>query len=166
MSYNVLEELAKEYYEYIKEYFVRTNIRFDKRKEKGGYKGEIDILAYVPNERKLIHLECSMSADRNDAGFKKAEEKFPDNLDYKNLYPDNTLNIEKVEKIFILKQTKERNDVKMPEGKKPMNLGAFIREIYNSINTDIMNKIIPEAYPLVRTMQLAKWANSSKGNKK
>ena len=166
MSYNVLEELAKEYYEYIKEYFVRTNVRFNKRKNKGGYEGEIDILAYVPNERKLIHLECSMSADRNDAGFKKAKKKFPDNLDYKNLYPDNTLDFESVEKIFIFKQTKELNDVKMPQGVRSVNLGAFIREVYSSINTDIMKKIIPEAYPLLRTMQLTKWANSSKGNKK
>ena len=40
MSYNVLEELAKEYYEYIKEYFVRTNVRFNKL-DNGGYEGEI-----------------------------------------------------------------------------------------------------------------------------
>ena len=150
MSYNVLEELAKEYYEYIKEYFVRTNVRFNKRKKKGGYKGEIDILAYVPNERKLIHLECSMGGESNDNGFKKAKKKFPDNLDYKNLYPDNTLDFEKVEKLFIFKQTKELNDIVMPEGVKSVNLGAFIREVYNSLNTDIMNKIIPEAYPLLQ----------------
>ncbi len=65
-----------------------------------------------------------------------------------------------------MRKTKELNDVKMLEGVTSVNLGAFIREVYNSINTDIMNKIIPEAYPLLRTMQLTKWANDSKGNKK
>ena len=54
----------------------------------------------------------------------------------------------------------------MPEGITSINLGAFIREVYSSINADIMNKIIPKAYPLLRTMQLTKWANSSKGNKR
>ena len=74
--------------------------------------------------------------------------------------PDNTLDFEKVEKLFIFKQTKELNDIVMPEGVKSVNLGAFIREVYNLINTDIMNKIIPEAYPLLRTLQLTKWAKS------
>lgn len=165
MSYNVLEELAKEYYEYIKEYFVRTNVRFNKL-DNGGYEGEIDVLSYDPKEKKLIHLECSMGAESNAVGYEKAEKKFPDNLDYKNIYPDNTLDFKKVEKIFIFKQTKELNDIIMPEGITSVNLGAFIREVYSSINTDIMNKIIPEAYPLLRTMQLTKWANNSKGNKK
>ncbi len=165
MSYNVLEELAKEYYEYIKGYFVRMNVRFNKREKKGGYEGEIDILAYAPNERKLIHLECSMGAESNDKGFNNAKKKFPDNIDYKSLYPINTLYFEKVEKIFIFKQTKNLNDIIMPEGVTSVNLGAFIRKVYSSINTDIMNKIIPETYPLLRTMQLTKWADIKIMNK-
>jgi hypothetical protein len=42
MSFNVLEELVREYYEY-KGYFIKMNIRFDKL-QAGAYKGEIEIL--------------------------------------------------------------------------------------------------------------------------
>ena len=59
MSYNELEELAKEYHEYIKEYFTRTNVRFNKL-DNGLYEGEIDVLSFDPKEKKLINLECSM----------------------------------------------------------------------------------------------------------
>ena len=53
MSYNVLEELTKEYYEYIKEYFVRTNVRFNKL-DNGGYEGGIGVLSYDPEKRKFF----------------------------------------------------------------------------------------------------------------
>lgn len=158
MSYNVLEELVKEYYEYIKGYFVRTNVRFSKL-ENGGYGGEADILAYDSSEKNLFHIECSMAANSKKRYLEIAGKKFPTDLDYKKLLPNILLDPGKVKKIFIIGQNKKKSEIEMPDGVTYVNLGPFIREVYDTINHDIMKEIVPEAYPLLRAMQLAKWAN-------
>ena len=45
MNGNFLEQLISEWYEY-QNYFVKRNERVDKR-EKGGYGGELDIIAFT-----------------------------------------------------------------------------------------------------------------------
>ena len=50
---NFLEQLVAEWYGY-RDYFIRTNVKFGKR-SKGGYTGEVDVLAVKPQERELIH---------------------------------------------------------------------------------------------------------------
>ena len=55
-----LEQIAAEWYSY-NGYFVQTNIKFGKR-EKGGWKGEMDVIAFHPIEKKIIHIETSMDA--------------------------------------------------------------------------------------------------------
>ena len=57
---NFLEKLAAEWYEY-KGYFVRTNVRFGKR-PKGGYIGEMDVVAYNPEKQDFVHIETSTDA--------------------------------------------------------------------------------------------------------
>jgi len=58
---NFLEELAAEYYER-QEYFVKKNIKTGILPS-GGYKGEMDVIAFHPVKKELIHLEVT-----NDAG--------------------------------------------------------------------------------------------------
>ena len=43
-------------------YFVKTNIRFGLLK-RGGYAGEMDVVAYHPDTLSLVHIETSMDAD-------------------------------------------------------------------------------------------------------
>jgi len=57
---NFLESLAAEWYA-IQGYFVRTNIKTNKR-HNGGYNNEIDVLAYCPAKGELVHLETSWDA--------------------------------------------------------------------------------------------------------
>ncbi len=161
MSFNVLEELVREYYEY-KGYFIKSNVRFNKL-QTGGYKGEIDILAYNPEVEEMLHIECSMDAKSKEDESKMAEKKFPVDLDYKKLFP---FKFKEVRKIYILGQSKEQSEIKMLEGIEVKNLGPFIREVYEEIEKDIFKKIVPEAYPLLRTMQLTKWAKSRAIDKK
>jgi len=56
-----LEQLVAEWYEYEK-YFVRSNVRARKR-AKGGFDVELDVLAYDLPNNALLHVETSGDAD-------------------------------------------------------------------------------------------------------
>jgi len=71
---NFLEELIAEWYEY-QGYFVRRNVKFDKM-PKGGYKGEIDTVAFDPKQRVLKHIEVSGDADSWEKRKTKFRKKF------------------------------------------------------------------------------------------
>ena len=154
MSSNHLEELVKEYYEY-KGYFVRSNVRVSKR-EQGGYDGEIDILAYHPSNREMLHIECSMDAGSKKKEEKMAEKKFQQDLDYGKIMP---FEINNPKKIYIIGQTKSQNQINMPKGVEHISLGPFIQKVYNDLPSNITKEIVPEVYPLLRTIQFIKWAN-------
>ena len=61
MAINYLEQLVAEWYEY-QGCFVRRNIHVGKR-PKGGYECELDLVAFNPALRHLVHIEPSMDAD-------------------------------------------------------------------------------------------------------
>jgi len=58
---NFLEQLVGEWYEY-EGHFVRSNVRARKR-AKGGWDAELDVLAYDPSNGTLLHVETSGDAD-------------------------------------------------------------------------------------------------------
>ena len=58
---NHLETLAAEWLDY-NGYFVRTAVKVGKR-AKGGWDGELDVVAFHPTHRHFLHVECS--TDRN-----------------------------------------------------------------------------------------------------
>lgn len=57
---NFLETLAAEYYEYTG-YYVRSNIKTRKR-ERGGWDVELDVLTFMPKTKELLHVETSGDA--------------------------------------------------------------------------------------------------------
>ena len=77
---NFLEQLAAEWYEY-DGHFVRTNIRFGPR-AKGGYTGEMDVVAYNPNSHELIHIETSTDANSRAEREERFCKKFSDAKKY------------------------------------------------------------------------------------
>ena len=154
MSSNHLEELVKEFYEY-NGYFVRTNIKVDKRKE-GGYNGELDILAYHPNLKELLHIECSMDAKSWEERKLIAEKKFQMSLeDYRRLIP---FEFNEPKKMFIIGLNKKQGQIDMPKGVEIKNLNIFIKEVYDTVKSNITSEIVPESYPLLRTIQFVKWS--------
>ena len=58
---NHLEDLTAEWLEY-NGYFVRKSVLVG-RLPKGGYEGELDVVAYHPARQRLIHVECSLDAN-------------------------------------------------------------------------------------------------------
>jgi hypothetical protein len=61
MSANHLEELVAEWYEF-KGYFLRRNVNVGPRPQ-GGFATELDIVAFHPVTKHLVHLEPSLDAD-------------------------------------------------------------------------------------------------------
>ena len=53
-----LEQLIKEWFEF-QGYFVRANLKVGKR-ERGGHADELDIIAFHPVSKHLIHVEASI----------------------------------------------------------------------------------------------------------
>jgi hypothetical protein len=70
MAANHLEQLVAEWYEY-QGYFIRRNIKVGRR-SKGGYEGELDIVAFHPERQHLVHIETSLDAK----SWEKREERF------------------------------------------------------------------------------------------
>lgn len=74
MSINHLEELVSEWYEY-QGYFVKRNIRVGKL-PKGGHECELDIVAFHPIKKHLVHLEPSLDANSWATREKRFRKKF------------------------------------------------------------------------------------------
>lgn len=57
---NFLEQLVAEWYEF-RGYFVRRNVRVGPL-VKGGHESELDVVAFHPEKKRLVHVEPSMDA--------------------------------------------------------------------------------------------------------
>lgn len=74
MATNHLEQLIAEWYEY-KGYFVRRNVLVGKR-AKRGYECELDIVAFHPETKHLVHVEPSMDSNSWAEREKRYQKKF------------------------------------------------------------------------------------------
>lgn len=74
MAANHLEQLVAEWYEYCG-YFVRRNVHVGLR-PKGGYECELDVVAFRPTDKKLVHIEPSLDADSWEHREKRYAKKF------------------------------------------------------------------------------------------
>jgi hypothetical protein len=74
MASNFLEELVAEWYEY-QEYFVRRNVLVGKRIQ-GGYESELDVVAFHPTKKHLVHIETSMDSDSWEKRAQRFARKF------------------------------------------------------------------------------------------
>jgi hypothetical protein len=75
MTVNFLEQLVAEWFAYGRKCFVRTNVNFGPR-ELGGFEGEMDVVAFEPNDKLLFHVEASTDADSWDERRSRFQKKF------------------------------------------------------------------------------------------
>ncbi|MDH4121962.1 MAG: hypothetical protein OEV94_09690 [Deltaproteobacteria bacterium] len=151
MAQNFLEQLLKEWYEF-QGYFVLQNIRVGKRAE-GGHEMELDIVAYHPIDKKLVHLEPSMDAD----SWERREERYKKKFDLGKKYIPNLFTGLKIEgeieqfAVFVIGSKKNHTEI----GGGKIMLGADLAsQIYEKISPmDILNNAVPEKWPLLRTFQ-------------
>lgn len=148
---NYLEQLLAEWYEY-KGYFIRQNVRIGKRKE-GGYAGELDIVALNTKTNHLVHLEPSSDTDSWDKREERYERKY---RVAKEFIPGLFEGIDKLpdleQQAVFLFGAKSRENI---GGGKVVLVSEILQTIYDDLkNKSIQNEIVPESYPLIRTLQL------------
>lgn len=150
---NFLETLASEYYEYIG-YFVRRNIKTRKR-DKGGWGVELDVLAYMPNSKELLHIETSGDA----LSWPKRRERFITkkfvlvNKEYKSLIGAEIKSIRRIAIVGFQQATQA--DLDWGEGIEVVLIPTFFKEIASLLKSKHpMKEAVPENLPLLRTMQM------------
>ena len=71
---NFLEQLVAEWYEY-QGYFVRRNVHVGKRST-GGWECELDVVAFHPSKKRLVHIEPSTDAHSWEQRTERYRKKF------------------------------------------------------------------------------------------
>jgi len=150
---NHLETLLFEYYDW-QDYLVKSNIKVG-RLSHGGYKGELDIVAYNPHTKHLIHLEPSIDAHNWAKRELRYTKKFEAGREFiftevfTWLDPQTPL-----EQVAVL--IAHPNDRHTLAGGAIKSIDELMLEIKQKVIANgIANQhAIPEQYPLLRTMQL------------
>lgn len=164
---NFLEQLAAEWYQH-EGYFVRTNVMFGRRPN-GGWKGEMDVIAYDPATQKFLHIETSTDALAFVKRKEIFERKFSDaRMHYLEVFPFKTINIEPKQIVvvgFNLTPIPEVANWKSsaPDGSpwgdikiEVIHIPKFIQQITAKLkDKNLQRAAIPETYPLLRAIQYA-----------
>src|SRR4051812_19898007 len=74
MPGNHLEDLVAEWYQ-LKGFFVRRNVQVGRRPQ-GGYECELDLVAFHPKEKVLVHIEPSLDSDSWERREQRYSKKF------------------------------------------------------------------------------------------
>lgn len=151
MSVNHLEQLIAEWYEF-RGFFVRRNVNVGKR-EKGGYECELDIVAFHPEERKLVQIEPSLDADCWATREKRYRRKFDAGRKYiPKLFHglDVPNDIDQIA-VFIFASKANHQTIAGGEIKLAHEI---LKEIANDLEKRRLTKnVVPEQFSLLRTIQ-------------
>lgn len=150
---NYLEQLIAEWNEF-SGYFVRTNPRARKR-TKGGWDIELDVLAYDPREQILLHIESSGDADAwAERKSRFLRKKFIlSHSEYETIVGTQVKEIRKIALVGWSESTK--TDLNWGSNIEVILIPNFIQEIIDSLKKkDFMKEAVPEGFPLLRTIQL------------
>jgi hypothetical protein len=150
---NFLEQLAAEWYEY-NGYFVNRNVHVGRR-PKGGWECELDVVAFNPSTKHLVHIEPSMDSDRWD----KRETRFRKKFDAGQKYiPQLFASFEPLPKIERIALFVMGSDKKHPSvgGGSVLMIKDFMQTIRNAVGAkSVFKSVIPEKYVILRTLQFA-----------
>ena len=151
MAGNHLESLVAEWYE-LRGYFIRRNVQVGKL-SKGGYKCELDVVGFHPEQRSLVQIEPSLDAGSWPEREKRYKKKFDAGRKYiPGLFQGMAIpeDIDQIA-LFVYGGGKSR----LAGGRV-----VFIRDFMEEIRADIRlrkvaSAVIPEGLPLLRTLQFA-----------
>ncbi len=152
MSGNHLEELVAECYE-LRGFFVRRNVQVGKR-PRGGYECELDIVAFHPGTRKLIHIEPSLESDTWEERERRYSKKFEAGRRHIPALFEGVELPAEIEQIALF--------VYGGAGRATLGGGrvVFIRDFMLEVlgyirERPLSRAAIPEQFPLLRTLQFA-----------
>jgi hypothetical protein len=150
---NFLEQLVSEWYSY-RGHYVRTNIKVGRR-EAGGYEGELDVVAFHPETKKIVHIETSMDALSWNKRREKLARKFKLGRSYiPKLFSFAEQHPRQVAVFGFPRTTRDRQP--LGENVEVYLMPRLIEEIAEELSkTTIETGAIPETFPLLRAMQFA-----------
>lgn len=151
MAGNFLEQLLAEWYEY-NGYFVRRNVLVGKR-ARGGFDCELDVIAFHPQKRHLVHLEPSMDASSWAERERRYEKKFKAGREYiPGLFTGLDLPRD-IEQVAVLVFASKRNHRTLAGG-RILLASELLEEIFANLSeTHIAHNAIPEHLPILRSLQ-------------
>jgi hypothetical protein len=154
MSGNFLEQLVAEWYEY-RGYFVRRNVLVGKRIS-GGHDGELDVVAFHPVTRHLVHIEPSMDTD----SWAKREERYIKKFALGRTHiPELFAGLDltrEVEQIAVMGYGSRLASRRVLGGGKVMLLAELMEEIRLDLSAKpYQSRAVPEQFALLRALQLA-----------
>ena len=151
MANNFLEQLVAEWYEY-RGYFVRRNVPVGRRAG-GGSESELDMVAFNPEKRHLVHIEPSMDADSWETRERRFGAKFEAGRKYiPQLFPGVQLPDE-IEQVAIFAFASRTNHPTVGGG-RVLQVSDLMREIMEELSDKkIMENAVPEHHSLLRTLQ-------------
>ena len=151
MANNFLEQLVAEWYEY-RGYFVRRNVPVG-RGSGGGYEAELDVVAFHPETRHLVHIEPSMDSDSWQTRERRFKAKFDAGRKHiPTLFPGLDVPGD-VEQIALLLSASKVNHPTLG-GAAVQLVSELMREIMENLgDRKIMENAVPEHHALLRTLQ-------------
>jgi hypothetical protein len=150
---NYLEQLVAEWYEY-QGYFVRRNVLVGRR-QNGGWECELDVVAFHPIERHLVHIEPSMDADPWVRREQRYARKFEAGRKYIPQLFSGIAVPEHIEQIALFGLGSKANHPELAGGQVWL-ISDLLERIVAVLKTRRVEKqAVPEQFPLLRTLQFA-----------
>ncbi len=154
MALNHLEQLVAEWYEF-QGYYVRRNA-FVGRLSKGGYTCELDVIAFHPESKHLVHIESAVGSDSWEQRERRYVKKFEAGRRY---IPEMFKHFgvsEGIDQIalFIAGNNKKHSHI---GGGRVVLAWELLREIMESPKLlPIGKQIVPEQFGNLRTLQFVR----------
>ncbi len=150
---NYLEQLVREWYEY-RGYFVRRDLWVGLEPSDGSYECELDIVAFHPTHRHVVHIETSCDLRNLQDNERHFQAKFDAGKKYLHRIFGIADHLHIEQNALIL----ESEETQMPTigGGKVLLLRDFFGKILQELSsTDVSAAMVPEQWPLILTLQLA-----------
>jgi hypothetical protein len=150
---NFLEQLVAEWFEF-RGYYVRRNVKVGKL-QGGGHGGELDVVAFHPVQKRLVHIEPSMDAD----SWSEREERYKKKFDMGREHVPGLFQgfdpLPNLEQIALFVSGSRRRQAPLGGG-KVMMIDDLMKEIREALaGRKIMKAAVPEQYVILRSLQFA-----------
>jgi hypothetical protein len=151
---NHLEELTAEWLNY-NHYFERSAVKVGKR-PRGGWDGELDVVAFHPSRRHFLHVECSIDAHNWEQREERFRKKFDTGLRHaRDLFSGMELPT-KLDQVIIHGYASAPDKHRTLGGGRLVTSEELTAEIMNGLPPNLWKNAVPEQFPLLRTLQIAK----------
>ena len=147
-----LEQLAREWYEYLG-YFVRRDLWVG-LEANGSYECQLDLVAYHPLHRHLVHLEPSLDLLPASEKERHFQLKFDAGKKYLHRMFGHPAGLH-VEQIALVLGT-DHDHPHTIGGGRVLLLSELLAGIINRlVEIDPTSALVPEQWPIIRTLQFA-----------